>query len=53
MSIRAVVIDKFGGPEELRMANVPAPIAGPGDVLIRIVSTGVNPVDWKIREAML
>jgi NADPH:quinone reductase-like Zn-dependent oxidoreductase len=51
--MKAVVIDEFGGPEQLRMAEIPAPVAGPGEVLIRIVCTSVNPVDWKIREGRL
>lgn len=51
--MRAIVIDRFGGPEQLREARMPDPRPGPGEVLIRIACTSVNPVDWKIREGML
>ena len=51
--MKAIVIDGFGGADRLRLADVPTPEAGPGEVLIRVVCAGVNPVDWKIREGML
>lgn len=43
----AVAIDKFGGPEVLKLAEVPTPDPGPGEVLIRVACAGVNPADWK------
>ncbi len=51
--MRAVVIDKFGGVEELKQREVPKPQAGEGEVLVRIKAAGVNPVDWKIRKGLL
>ncbi|MFO1157111.1 MAG: NADP-dependent oxidoreductase [Rhodospirillales bacterium] len=51
--MRAIVIDGFGGADLLRSAEIPAPAAAAGEVLIRIVAAGVNPVDWKIREGLL
>ena len=51
--MRAVVIDAFGGPEVLREAELPTPVPGPDEVLIKLAATSVNPVDWKIREGML
>ncbi len=51
--MKAMVIDSFGGPEVLRAADVPAPEPEENDVLIEVAYTGVNPVDWKIREGML
>ena len=47
--MRAVVIDGYGGPEVLRLAEVPVPTAGPGQVRIRVHTAGVNPVDVKQR----
>src|SRR6266700_2465542 len=33
-AMRAIVVDKFGPPESLRVAEVPAPVPGPGEVLV-------------------
>jgi NADPH:quinone reductase len=43
--MKAVVVEKFGGPEELRLAQVPDPVARPGQVRISVRAAGVNPVD--------
>lgn len=51
--MRAIVIHRFGGPEELQLAEVPTPEPGDGEVLIRVVLAGVNPADWKCREGRL
>ncbi|MCT9078210.1 quinone oxidoreductase family protein [Streptomyces fulvoviolaceus] len=47
--MRAVRIDEFGGPEVLVPVDVPDPVAGPGEVLVRIVAAGVNRVDALLR----
>jgi NADPH:quinone reductase-like Zn-dependent oxidoreductase len=44
----AVVFDRYGTPEELYRADVPVPVPGPGEVVVRYVAIGVNPIDWKI-----
>ncbi len=49
--MRAMVIDRFGGPEVFLERDVPRPTVGPGEVLVRVVATSVNPVDAKIRAA--
>ncbi|MDA8345493.1 MAG: zinc-binding dehydrogenase [Thermaerobacter sp.] len=49
--MRAMVIDRFGGPEVFQEREVPRPAAGPGEVLVRVAATSVNPVDAKIRAA--
>lgn len=51
--MKAMVIEAFGGPERLKVADIPVPAAGDGEVLIALVCTSVNPVDWKVREGML
>ncbi|WP_328604418.1 NADP-dependent oxidoreductase [Amycolatopsis sp. NBC_00345] len=43
---RAVVYEKFGGPEVLELREVPEPHAGPGEVRIRVAAAGLNPMDW-------
>ncbi|MBK7252284.1 MAG: NADP-dependent oxidoreductase [Gammaproteobacteria bacterium] len=51
--MRAIAIERFGGPEELHLTELPQPKAGAGEVLIRVAYAGVNPADWKIREGWL
>ncbi|MBK7960201.1 MAG: NADP-dependent oxidoreductase [Bdellovibrionales bacterium] len=51
--MKAITIDKFGGPEVLKMTNVPTPIPMDREVRIKISYASVNPVDWKIREGYL
>jgi NADPH:quinone reductase-like Zn-dependent oxidoreductase len=43
--MRAVQITAFGGPENLAVVDVPRPQPGPNEVLVRVVRSGVNPVD--------
>ncbi|MEV7343492.1 zinc-binding dehydrogenase [Streptomyces sp. NPDC093544] len=47
--MRAVRIDEFGGPEVLVPVEVPDPVAGPGQALVRVVAAGVNRVDALVR----
>jgi NADPH:quinone reductase-like Zn-dependent oxidoreductase len=51
--VRAVVIDRYGGVDELKIRDVPTPALNSYDVLIEIHAASVNPVDWKIREGYL
>jgi NADPH2:quinone reductase len=46
--MRAAVLEEFGRPLVLR--DVPKPAAGRGQVLVRIVASGVNPLDVKIHD---
>jgi NADPH:quinone reductase-like Zn-dependent oxidoreductase len=50
--MQALVIDRLGGPEVYRLAEMPVPEPGQGQVQIRVEGAGMNPVDWKIREGM-
>jgi NADPH:quinone reductase len=43
--MRAVILEKFGGPEELRPGTVADPVPGEGQVRIAVHAAGVNPVD--------
>jgi NADPH:quinone reductase-like Zn-dependent oxidoreductase len=47
--MKAVVIDGFGGVDQLHIQNVDDPEVGRGEVLVRVRATSVNPVDLKIR----
>ncbi|MEX2587455.1 MAG: zinc-binding dehydrogenase [Actinomycetota bacterium] len=48
--MRAIVIDNFGGPDVLKRREVERPEPGPGKVLVRVIVSGTNPVDTKLRQ---
>ncbi len=45
--MRAVVRDRYGGPDELRVEDVPVPVPGKGQVLVKVAATSVNLSDWE------
>jgi NADPH2:quinone reductase len=47
--MKAIVVREFGDPDVLRLEDVPNPVPGPGQVLVRIRAVGVNPVETYIR----
>jgi NADPH2:quinone reductase len=47
--MKAILVREFGGPEVMRLEEVPDPRPGRGQVLVRIRAVGVNPVDTYIR----
>ena len=47
--MKAIRVHEFGGPEILRLEEVPTPQVGPGQVLVRMHAIGVNPVETYIR----
>ncbi|RPF21884.1 NADP-dependent oxidoreductase [Myceligenerans xiligouense] len=51
--MRAVVFERFGGPEVLRVGEVAAPEAGPGQVRVRVEATSLNPWDGKVRSGAM
>ena len=51
--MKAIRLQAFGAAEQLELQEVPLPVAGPRQVLVRVIAAGVNPVDWKIRSGAL
>ena len=49
--MKAFVLTRYGGPDAAVLRDVPAPVAGPGE--LRVHAAGLNPVDFKTREGML
>ena len=50
--MKAIRIHAFGGPEVMRLEEVPDPKPGPGQLVVRVGAVGVNPVDTYIRAGM-
>jgi NADPH:quinone reductase-like Zn-dependent oxidoreductase len=50
---RAVRFDKYGGIDVLQVVDVPDPVPGPGEALIRVKATSINPGEAKIREGLM
>ncbi|MFB6813207.1 NADP-dependent oxidoreductase [Streptomyces sp. NPDC056347] len=48
--MKAIAVQRYGGPEVLELMDLPEPRLGPDVVLVRVRYAGVNPADWKIRE---
>ena len=47
--MKAVFIEKFGGPEVLQYGDLPDPVAKPGEVVVDVHAASVNGADWKVR----
>lgn len=51
--MRAIVYEEYGDTSVLQLSDQPVPKVGPGEVLVRVHSSSVNPVDWKIMAGYL
>src|SRR5271157_4433533 len=47
--MKAIRVHQFGGPEELKLEEVPDPKPGAGQVVVRLRAIGVNPVETYMR----
>ena len=47
--MKAIRVKEFGGPQVMRLEDIPDPKPGKGEVVVRIHAAGVNPVDTYIR----
>ena len=50
--MKAIVVHQYGGPEVLNFQEYPDPVSGPGEVLVRVAATSVNPIDYKRRAGL-
>jgi NADPH:quinone reductase-like Zn-dependent oxidoreductase len=46
-NMKAIQIHQYGGPEVLNLEEIPRPEPAAGELLVRVLAAGVNPVDWK------
>ena len=47
--MKAVYLERFGGPEVLQYGDMPDPVAGPGEIVVDLAAASVNAADWKFR----
>lgn len=50
--MKAIVVEEYGGPEVLRLKELPDPEPGPGEIVAEIHAASVNPTDWKTRAGL-
>ena len=46
---QAIQFTAYGGSDVLKLETLPVPVPGAGEVLIKVLFAGVNPIDWKLR----
>ena len=51
--MKAIRIHEYGGWDVLTYEDAPIPVFGSDEILIKVHSAGVNPIDWKTREGGL
>lgn len=47
--MKAVRMNEFGGPEVLKIENIERPVPAADEIVVKLYASGVNPVDWVIR----
>src|SRR5690625_457156 len=51
--MKAIVIEQYGGAEELVEKELSKPVIQDNQVLIEMHATSINPIDWKVREGYM
>ena len=51
--MKAIRFHEYGSPDVLKYEDIPVPVPARGEILVRVYASGVNPIDWKIREGKL
>ena len=51
--MKAIVYKTFGAPDVLKLVNHPLPQRSAGELLVKVKSTSVNPVDYKTRNGSI
>ena len=50
--MKAIQVRELGGPEKLELVDVPQPVPGPGQALVKIAASGVNFIDMYFRTGL-
>ncbi|WP_328442302.1 NADP-dependent oxidoreductase [Streptomyces sp. NBC_00444] len=51
--MKAIQYEEYGGPEVLRFVEVEEPHAGPGQIRLKVMASGVNPFEFKVRRGYM
>jgi NADPH:quinone reductase-like Zn-dependent oxidoreductase len=51
--MKAILFHDYGGPEVMKLEEMPRPAIKEDEILVHVLAMGVNPVDWKIREGLV
>ena len=51
--MQAIVLSAYGDANQLKLRDCPEPEPGAGQIKVRVASTSLNPVDWKLRAGAL
>lgn len=49
MTMKAIRIHEFGGPEVMKLEEAERPVPAADEILVKVYASGVNPADWVIR----
>ena len=48
--MKAVIMTSYGNASCLKIQDIEKPIIGKNEILVRVMGSSVNPVDWKVRQ---
>ncbi len=48
--MKAIRINEFGGPDVMKLEEIERPVSAPDEILVKVYASGVNPVDWVVRQ---
>jgi NADPH:quinone reductase-like Zn-dependent oxidoreductase len=52
-TMRAIQVHTYGDATQLHLEEIPQPVPGEGEVLVRVHASGVNRLDWQLRSGFL
>jgi NADPH:quinone reductase-like Zn-dependent oxidoreductase len=52
-TMKAMQFQAYGDFKQIALAEIPPPVPGPGQILIEVAASSVNPIDWKLHSGML
>lgn len=47
--MKAAVFKRYGGNDMVELKDMPVPVPGPTELVVKVHAASVNPVDWKVR----